>query len=152
MKKWLLKIDIKNEIQNLKKLCENFPEEYVFQGETEQLYMDLVKNLETRFCQYEDKIKDITDDDGTWESIENEIGDLMIIDDGNGNEIIFGGNNMSGGDCISNIKASLSREKKYVDALVFIKRHLTEINEYKLGHVRPAINGLINYIGDVLGE
>lgn len=74
----------------------------------------------------------------------------LIIDDGNGN--IIGDSSMSGGDCISNLKAAFSREKKYIDSLAFIKRHLKEINEYKLGHVRPAINGLINYISDILGE
>lgn len=76
----------------------------------------------------------------------------MIIDDGNGNEIILGGNNMSGGDSISNLKASFSREKHYRDALEKVRDQLKLTEDYKLGHVCPAINGLITYISDVLGE
>ena len=76
----------------------------------------------------------------------------MIIDDGNGNEIILGGNNMSGGDNISNLKAAFSREKKYTDALEKVRDQLKLISNYKLGHVCPAINGLIDYISDILGE
>ena len=76
----------------------------------------------------------------------------MIIDDGNGNEIILGGNDMSGGDSISNLKASFSREKQYRDALEKIRDQLKLTEGYKVGHVCPAIKGLINYISDVLGE
>jgi len=76
----------------------------------------------------------------------------MIIDDGNGNEIILGDNNMSGGDSISNLKASFSREKYYRDALEKVREHLKLTEDYKIGHVCPAIEGLINYISDVLGE
>lgn len=59
---------------------------------------------------------------------------------------------MSGGDSINNLKAAFSREKKYVDALEKIRDQLKLIGNYKLGHVCPAIRGLIDYIGDVLGE
>lgn len=74
----------------------------------------------------------------------------MIIDDSNGN--IIGDSSMSGGDCISNLKAAFNREKKYRDALEKIRDQLKLTEGYKVGHVCPAIEGLINYISDVLGE
>lgn len=81
MTKWFLNIDIKKEIQDLKKFCEDFSEDYIFEDEIEQKYMDLVKNLKTKFSEYESDIKRITDDDGTWESIENELEDMIVASD-----------------------------------------------------------------------
>ncbi|MBQ5475244.1 MAG: hypothetical protein IIT65_11250, partial [Lachnospiraceae bacterium] len=53
---------------------------------------------------------------------------------------------------ISNLKAAFGREKQYWDALKKIRDQLKLTEGYKVGHVCPAIEGLINYISDVLGE
>lgn len=75
------------------------------------------------------------------------------MDDGNGNEIYnIGDDKMPGGDNINNIKSMFSREKQYVDALIKVREQLKSIQDYKVGHVCPGIQGLINYISDVLGE
>lgn len=59
---------------------------------------------------------------------------------------------MPGGDNISNLKAMYDRETKYITALGKIREQLLLVKDYKLGHVCPGIQGLIDYIGDVLGE
>ena len=81
MTNWKLKINIKEEIEALKNLCSDLPQEYVFENETEEKYMTLVKSLETKFKQYEENIKEITDDDGTWENIERELEDMVMAYD-----------------------------------------------------------------------
>ena len=93
MTNWQLKIDIKNEIKELKEFAEKFPQTYVFEGENETKYIELCKKLTDKFSNYEEDIKRITDDDGTWESLENNLEDLeMSIDLENSNfnmELIY---------------------------------------------------------------
>ena len=81
MTNWKLKINIKEEIKALKNLCSDLPQEYVFENETEEKYMALVKSLGAKFKQYEKNIKVITDDDGTWEHIEQELEDMEMAYD-----------------------------------------------------------------------
>ena len=86
MAKWNLKLNIAKEIKALKKLCEDLPETYEFEGETETKYMELASNLKNKFAEYEDQIKEVTEDDGTFEDLERNLEDLeMSIDIENSN-------------------------------------------------------------------
>ena len=86
MANWKLRINISKEIQALKKLCEDLPETYEFEGETETKYMELASNLKNKFAEYEDQIKEVTEDDGTFEDLERNLEDLeMSIDIENSN-------------------------------------------------------------------
>ena len=74
------------------------------------------------------------------------------IDDGNGNIIYFKGGKMTGGSNIDNIKEMYSREKKYIDALNKIREQIQEALKLRLELVSPKLIGLMDYIGNVLGE
>ena len=86
MANWKLKINIKEEMQALKKFCQDFSQTYEFEGENEAKYMELCKNLAKKFSTYKDKIIELTEDDGTWEDLENNLLDLeMSLDLENSN-------------------------------------------------------------------
>lgn len=78
MANWKLNLDISKEIQALKKFCENFSEDYVYEGDNENTYIELAKALESKFHEYEDQIKKVTEDDGTFEDLERELEDFVM--------------------------------------------------------------------------
>ena len=78
MANWKLNLDISKEIQALKKFCENFSEDYVYEGDNENTYIELAKALENKFHEYEDQIKKVTEDDGTFEDLERELEDFVM--------------------------------------------------------------------------
>lgn len=78
MANWKLNLDISKEIQALKKFCENFSENYVYEGDNENTYIELAKALESKFHEYEDQIKKVTEDDGTFEDLERELEDFVM--------------------------------------------------------------------------
>ena len=78
MANWKLNLDISKEIQALKKFCENFSEDYVYEGDNENTYIELAKTLENKFHEYEDQIKKVTEDDGTFEDLERELEDFVM--------------------------------------------------------------------------
>ena len=78
MAKWKLTINITKEINALKDLCETLESNHVYEGETESVYMQLAKNLSEKFKSNETRIREITDDDGTWEDLENNLEDLEM--------------------------------------------------------------------------
>ena len=78
MTNWKLKINISKEIKELKELCENLDEGYEFEGEIGDNFMELCRNLKHKFSSFEDKIKEVTEDDGTFEQLENELEDLEM--------------------------------------------------------------------------
>ena len=86
MANWKLKINITEEIKALKEFSENFSQTYEFEGENETKYMKLCKALSNKFSTYKDKIREITEDNGAWEDLENNLQDLeMSIDLENAN-------------------------------------------------------------------
>ena len=78
---WKLKINIAKEIKALKEFCENFSQDYEFEGENETKYMELCKDLENKFRTYETSIKEITEDDGTYEELQDELESLLFSAD-----------------------------------------------------------------------
>ena len=78
MANWKLNLDISKEIQALKKFCEDFSEDYVYEGDNENTYIELAKALESKFHEYEDQIKKVTEDDGTFEDLERELEDFVM--------------------------------------------------------------------------
>lgn len=93
MANWKLKIDISKEIQALKKFCEDFSEDYVYEGDNENTYMELAKALENKFHEYEDQIREVTEDDGTFEDLRTNLEDFVMsydVENSNYNmEIIY---------------------------------------------------------------
>ena len=86
MANWKLKLNISKEIQALKELCKNLPETYEFEGETETQYMKLCKALKEKFEENETQIREVTEDDGTFEDLIRNLEDLeMSIDIENSN-------------------------------------------------------------------
>lgn len=86
MANWKLRIDISKEIHALKELCKDLPETYEFEGETETQYMKLCKTLKEKFEEHETQIKEVTEDDGTFEDLINNLEDLeMSLDIENAN-------------------------------------------------------------------
>ena len=81
MANWQYKINIKDEMQELNKLCANFSDDYVFMGDVESQYFNLIKRIENKFSNCEYDIKYITDDDGTYDTIMDEIESLMFAID-----------------------------------------------------------------------
>ena len=81
MTNWKLKLNISKEIQALTELCNNFPEDYIFEGEVETKYMALAKNLKSKFEEKEQEIKDLTEDDGTFEDLITNLEDLELSAD-----------------------------------------------------------------------
>ena len=86
MANWKLKVNISKEIQALKELCEDYPQTYEFESDVETKYMALCRDLKNKFAEYEDQIRKITEDDGTYEDLERNLEDLeMSIDIENSN-------------------------------------------------------------------
>lgn len=76
MNNWVLKIDIKNEIQALKNFTDNFNMSYEYVGENENIYIDLAKKLESKFEEYEEKIKEL--DEESWDDLAGNLEDLVM--------------------------------------------------------------------------
>lgn len=81
MANWVLKIDIQNEIKALNDFAENFSMSHVFEGDDETKYMNLVNDLQKKFMKYEDAINEVTDGDGTYENIMDELDDMYMASD-----------------------------------------------------------------------
>ena len=71
---WKLKMDIKEEIKILKDFTKNMSEE----TELNDDFVEIAKKLETKFLNYEKQIKEITEDDGTFEDLESELNDFVM--------------------------------------------------------------------------
>lgn len=78
MANWKLRLNISKEIQALKGLCNELPETYEFEGETETQYMKLCKALREKFEGSETQIREVTEDDGTFEDLIRNLEDLEI--------------------------------------------------------------------------
>lgn len=84
MRKWNLKLNISKEMKELKDFTRN-----MF-GETElgDDFVAVAKKLENKFLSYKSEIKEITEDDGTFEDLESELEDFVMsfdIDNANYN-------------------------------------------------------------------
>ena len=78
MANWKLKLNISKEMQALKKLCGDLPETYEFEGEMETKYMELCRDLRLKFEESESQIRELTEDDGTFEDLIRNLEDLEI--------------------------------------------------------------------------
>ena len=78
MANWKLKIDISKEMQALKDFCKDFPENYVYEGNNENTYIELAKALERKFHEHENQIREVTEDDGTFEDLETNLEDFVM--------------------------------------------------------------------------
>ena len=78
MANWKLKINISKEIQELKNFCKDFPESYIYEGSNENTYIELAKALERKFQEHENQIREVTEDDGTFEDLETNLEDLVM--------------------------------------------------------------------------
>lgn len=72
---------------------------------------------------------------------------MMIIDDGNGNEIGFGSEAYD--KTLSNDTKDI---EKYRLALEFVRKDLVDTLNQPVKFINGYLTGLIRYIGDVLGE
>jgi hypothetical protein len=74
MTKWNLKINISKEMKELKDLTQYMIET----TELEDDFVTIAENLKNKFLNYETEIKEITEDDGTFEDLENELDDFTM--------------------------------------------------------------------------
>ncbi len=74
MRKWSLKINVSEEIEKLKDFTQNMNDE----TELDDDFITVAKKLEEKFLSYESEIKEITDDDGTFEDLERELNDFVM--------------------------------------------------------------------------
>ena len=78
MANWKLTVNISKEIKDLKKFTENLNEDCELIDETGDKFVELAQKLEARIKSYEADIKRITEDDGTFEDLENELEDFVM--------------------------------------------------------------------------
>lgn len=84
MRKWSLKINVSEEMKKLKDFTQNMNDE----TELDDDFIAVAKKLEEKFLSYETKIREITDDDGTFEDLSRELDDFVMsfdIDNANNN-------------------------------------------------------------------
>ena len=74
MAKWNLKLDISKELKEL----QNFTQDMNEETELGDDFVAVAKKLEEKFLSYESKIKEITEDDGTFEDLERELEDFVM--------------------------------------------------------------------------
>lgn len=74
MTKWNLKLNISKEMKELKDFTQNMSDE----TELEDDFVTIAENLKNKFLNYETEIKEITEDDGTFEDLENELEDFVM--------------------------------------------------------------------------
>lgn len=74
MAKWNLKLNISEEIKELKTFTQNMSDE----TELDDDFVAIAKKLEEKFLSYETEIKETTEDDGTFEDLERELEDFVM--------------------------------------------------------------------------
>lgn len=74
MTKWNLKLNISKEIKELKNFTKNMSNE----TELDDDFVGIAKKLENKFLNYKSEIKEITEDDGTFEDLESELEDFVM--------------------------------------------------------------------------
>lgn len=74
MRKWSLKINVSEEMKKLKDFTQNMNDE----TELDDDFIAVAKKLEEKFLCYETKIREITEDDGTFEDLARELDDFVM--------------------------------------------------------------------------
>lgn len=74
MTEWNLKISISKEMQDLKDFTQNISAK----TELDDDFVAIAKKLEEKFLSYESKIKEVTEDNGTFEDLEKELEDFVM--------------------------------------------------------------------------
>jgi len=74
MSKWNLKLNISEELKELQNFTQNMSDE----TELGDDFVAVAKKLEEKFLSYEPKIKEITENDGTFEDLERELEDFVM--------------------------------------------------------------------------
>lgn len=84
MAKWNLRLDISKELKEL----QNFTQDMSEETELDDDFVAIAKKFEEKFLSQESKIKEITEDDGTFEDLERELEDFVMsfdVDNANNN-------------------------------------------------------------------
>lgn len=74
MTKWNLKLNISKEIKELKNFTQNMSNE----TELNDDFVVIAEKLKKKFLSYETEIKEVTEDDGTFEDLESELEDFVM--------------------------------------------------------------------------
>ena len=74
MRKWIFKINVSEEIEKLKDFTQNMNDE----TELDDDFITVAKKLEEKFLSHETEIKEITENDGTFEDLERELNDFVM--------------------------------------------------------------------------
>ena len=74
MAKWNLKLNISKEIKELQDFTQNMSDK----TELDDDFVAVAQKLEDKFLSYESEIKEITEDDGTFEDLERELNDFVM--------------------------------------------------------------------------
>lgn len=69
MSKWTLKLNISKEMEELRDFSQNMSDA----TELDDDFIEIAKKLEEKFLNYEAEIKEVTEDDGTFEDLEREL-------------------------------------------------------------------------------